>query len=104
MQKSLQQMVAEEEFSSSSESMLKTIRKSACSNPYVTNVFWQVCMYVYIYSTEVYIVRTVCVMLGYSAIQSNLGYPNSFVLRILYCVRISEFVQITAKINRKRLV
>ena len=28
-------------------------------------------------------------------IQSNLGYPNSFVLRILYCVRISEFVQIT---------
>ena len=40
-------------------------------------------------------------------IQSNLGYPNSFVLRILYCVRISEFVQITevvAKISRKRLV
>ena len=40
-------------------------------------------------------------------VQSNLGYPNSFVLRILYCVRISEFVQITevvAKINRKRLV
>ena len=29
------------------------------------------------------------------AVQSNLGYPNSFVLRILYCVRISEFVQIT---------
>ena len=43
----------------------------------------------------------------YSRIQSNLGYPNSFVLRILYCVRISEFVQITevvAKISRKRLV
>ena len=40
-------------------------------------------------------------------LQSNLGYPNSFVLRILYCVRISEFVQITevvAKISRKRLV
>ena len=40
-------------------------------------------------------------------VQSNLGYPNSFVLRILYCVRISEFVQITevvAKISRKRLV
>ena len=40
-------------------------------------------------------------------IQTNLDYPNSFVLRILYCVRISEFVQITevvAKINRKRLV
>ena len=39
-------------------------------------------------------------------IQSNLGYPNSFVLRILCCVRISEFVQITevvAKINRKDL-
>ena len=28
-------------------------------------------------------------------IQSNLGYPNSFFLRILYCVRRSEFVQIT---------
>ena len=41
------------------------------------------------------------------SLQSNLGYPNSFVLRILYCVRISEFVQITevvAKISRKRLV
>ena len=40
-------------------------------------------------------------------IQSNLGYPNSFVLRILYCFRISEFVQITeevAKISRNRLV
>ena len=40
-------------------------------------------------------------------LQSNLGYPNSFVLRILYPVRISEFVQITevvAKINRKRLI
>ena len=36
-------------------------------------------------------------------VQSNLGYLNSFVLRILYYVRISEFVQITevvAKINR----
>ena len=39
-------------------------------------------------------------------LQSNLGYPNSFVLRILDCVRISEFVQITevvVKINRKDL-
>ena len=41
------------------------------------------------------------------SVQSNLGYPNSFVLIILYCVRISEFVQITevvAKISRNRLV
>ena len=40
-------------------------------------------------------------------VQSNLGYPNSFVLKIPYCVRISEFVQITevvAKISWKRLV
>ena len=40
-------------------------------------------------------------------LQSNLGYPDNFVLRILYCVRISEFVQITevvAKISRNRLV
>ena len=36
-----------------------------------------------------------------------MGYLNSFVLRILYCVWMSEFVQITevvANINRKRLV
>ena len=33
--------------------------------------------------------------LRWHSIQSNLGYPNSFVLRFLYCVRISEFVQIT---------
>ena len=45
--------------------------------------------------------------LAKTSLQSNLSYPNSFVLRILYCVLISEFVQITevvAKISRKRFV
>ena len=39
----------------------------------------------------------------YSGVQSSLGHPNSFVLSILHCVWISEFVQITeveAKISR----